>query len=326
MKNNGTYKKLFKKLTEKIRKIWPHVWPHITGGGILLLSSIVITSKVHMANVFNKVIIDLSALVFGILLSEFIVFLSANRRIYPIVKADRKLMANAAKKGKLIYLWEKKVITKYHVDMHVRFENLLTRGLDMSLYEYEDLLKSFVEVMKEQNVSKICIKGTCLILPNLFDKNRDYAQIWYRFKEEFQSLDCEWVRVLCNHDKNILLESIRNNSDKFEEFCNWNIETGFDLYIYGGNYDDMRREMSLPINDFVILNNLIVIGGEVSKLEKMKSSEPEKMIISKSSVVYGVDRYEDLISKILKDSRRFKVNLGTSSRHREVIDFFQSTI
>jgi len=298
-----------------------NAWPHMIGGGLTVSISMALMSSLDIgAGV--RIVINVLSFIGGILVAETLVFVLRYRRAYSIARSDSDLLAKAKKKGRAIYLLERKIITQYHQDMTVKFEDLVTTGIrNMSLLEYEQLLRFSLEVMREEEIDKIRVHGTCLILPNTFDRKGDYAELWRRFSDETSGLDCELIRILCNHDKEILSTAVKENPRQFEDFCNWNYTTGFDLYLYGGNYDAIRQEMNLPLNDFGILNDLAVVGADMQKFQKIRAVRAAEMIISNTGITYGISRYEELFSRLQRDSRCMRVNLNSSNRYQEVVDF-----
>ena len=296
-------------------------WYHFLGGGIMVLISIYVTDTYHLR---NKAVIDFFAFICGVYVAENIYGMCWFRKVMPIALSLRNQMKLASRKGKFIYLFEHKMVLQYHDDIKCKFNNLLSRGIDMSFSEYERLLRIFIEVALEIKAKEICLEGTCMILPNKFKRSDNYPQIWDRFYREYSKLNPKLLRILCDHKKDTLLKAVESDQKKFENFCDWNKDTGFELYIFGGNYEEIRRDANLSVNDFGIFNKTILIGGDITELEKKKTTELAKMIIKKSSITYDIHRYDELLAKLKDNNGCKKINLEGTRRYEEVMEFLNS--
>lgn len=298
-------------------------WHNIVGGVIFSAISLIISLHFPWP-VIVQAVVTIVGIVCGLLIAENIQNLLYFRRCRILAKMDKKLLDEAAPKGKRIYLLEKEVLKYYHQKFVHEFHDLFQSGTNMSIIDYEKLLEIFIRTIENLDLPEIQLKTSCLILPSNFDIESDYANMWFRVCEDYlNKTKAKLVRILCNHKKDNLVEAILNFPEKFKDFCSWNKRTGFHLFFYKGNYDNWRRNASLPINDFGILNDIVLIGGEVSEEEKLFKSNPDKlerkdssrvieketMSISRIQLSYDVERYNDFLDRILHDNRCMEVDL-----------------
>jgi hypothetical protein len=301
----------------------------VVGGLIGSFIPIVIIIEFHISY-FSKALIELFGLAVGIILSKNIEFLIRVRKAYPIIRNDIKLLEKAEKHDPDIFLLEKKIISLQHSMMENHLERLFSAHAEMSLHYYEELLKFIIEVAQENNATKMSIRGTCLILPNQFNTDSPYANIWRRLKKKVDEagshFSCTYERILCDHKKENLIAAIKSHKENFERFCEWNLTTGFDLFIYRGEYDFLRSQRKLPFNDFLIYNDKIILGGDVTENEKTSpKKESEKFTITKSGLNYTrANNFLEFFNELKDDSQCKKINLrDKKNRHRETVAFLE---
>ena len=291
----------------------------ILGGVYTALFVLIVTPHVDL---ITKIIIEFLAVVSGIVIAQNIYYNLRFKKIRSIINADQKLLEEPKRHGKEIFLFERNILSRYHTYLDNDFKKLHDANEYMTFYEYEDLLKEFIYALEESRKKKFTIKGTCLILPKNFDKDNPYAKMWERVYNKLHKFDCEFTRILCDHNKDNLINAINDNKDKFKIFCDWNKKTKFGLYIYKDSYDELRRYKQLPFNDFLIYNDKIVIGGEVLEDEKISTPDKKTKNIKVGINFSDANRYNILFNEIKDDSTFcMRVDLNSSNMLDEVLEF-----
>jgi len=320
--------KALKKFWKSAKALLLNNLPRIIGGITGFMIFYILTPASSTDVVINLLKRSLG-LVIGVLIAENIVFLIRNKRIYPIVKTIRNIINQAAKKEKVNYEIEKKLLEDEIKDtIYIHSQLYTATGNNLTLYKYERLIKTILEKGIFLSSGQNSILGTCLILPNKFEESGEYAEMWYNLKYTYDQLNYSLKRILCDHNKTNLLNSIKDHKQKFVNFCTWNHQTKFELYVFGGKYDIARRNSNLPYNDFVIMNNSIVVGGYITQQEKMRRKKNlGGMIITKSSIDENqIERYAKLFNQIIDNSRlckKVKVE-DPSNAYSETVDFLEN--
>jgi len=97
------------------------------------------------------------------------------------------------------------------------------------------------------------------------------------------------------------------------------------MYIFAGNFDQEREMMGLLLNDFGILGNLLVIGGEVLEEIKAKKEDTRKLVIKRVKLDYDINGYKSLLLRIIDDKKRCKkIDLESKARLNDTLDFLES--
>ena len=313
---------------KSFKKILHKYGVEITGGTFGLLLASVIIMVFHLSHL-EGLLLHFIGIFLGVLISINIVYLIRLKDINETVKIDISCLKECKSFGKERFNIEKKLMNKYHVNMQEELSKLRSGNAQLSLYEYEQILQFLLEALEDSRDNKLYIEGTCLVLPDMFDVHGTYANIFNKLNQKSGSnLDRKFVRILCDHNKHNLVQAIKNNKNSFKDFCKWNLDTGFDLLIFKGNYDFIRREHNLPFNDFLIYNNKITFGGDVSEAEKTnKLANSDEAIISNAGLDHSrTERFVTLLNHIKNDNRCVKIDLH--DKHNvfdETLSFLNAT-
>lgn len=215
---------------------------------------------------------------------------------------DKEIIDKVVTKGRSLSVLERKIFKHYHGKYETIIENLFGQGVSMPLSDYEEILSFIIDAIANLETHRAFVRGTCLILPTMFDPYSKYANIWRSVSEKFKDKGIEtiFIRLLCDHKRENLLNSIKECPDKFKTFCEWNKETNFDLFVYrGDDFEQTRIEKEL-INDFMIFDNTATVGGIIAE-EQKRNADKKQPLVSNTIIKRGLTNYSQFFDSLIKD-------------------------
>ena len=312
------FKNFFKRIIIVIINFLKKNWHNILGGSLIQLVTLFISLNYTISDK-ALVILGFIFMFIGITLSEKIKQLFLFRSFYSILEKIGEILKQYKENGKnfLTYLnfTIKQDINSTLDEVLEMFDNHV---VELSIKKYENIIKNLILVVSKKKLKKVSIIGSCFILPHTFNVNCEYAKMWINIKEGIlkyldESSNCE--RILGNHEKKVVLDSISKDPDKFVDFCKWHINTGFKLFIFNGSLNNQLQDYGLILNDFVLFPEIdLGVGGKISIDEKNKqfveNNFPET-IIENSRFINGIlfKKYLKRYNEIKSDQKCKEVDL-----------------
>ena len=309
----------------EVKKLLGHIWPDLIGGLLLGWAAYTIAHGLKIEGL-NGLGIEVVGVVLGIIYARVIILLVEYHRSKQIIVSIKDCVDKAHSDSREVYLLKKKILQEEINAGMSNYNHLFAGGRDCNLSEYERLIEYSIDLILKLKGGIVSIDSTCFVLPDVFQPNSQYAEMFMSLSRSLSEIGkVPLRRILCDHRKENLCKAIERKRKKFESFCDWNLNTGFELSIYKGSFDEKRREHNLALNDFAIIGDLVVVGGDIREAEKMKrEKKSHETVISQTAINFEVHQYKTILNKIYNTSNYLTVDLGSKERYQQVLSFLKA--